>query len=104
KGMVQAASDRSADDEAGIPATPKRPFSIMGICIAWMLLTPVLGFVITTPLAIFFSLHYMEYRKYGIAIATSLIFTGLCFYLFGVLLGAPIPEGITDGFLRMLGI
>lgn len=69
-------------------------FIIMGILFIYILLIPIIGFYIVTPIYLFVFLWIVAVRNVIVLISIPIITTSLVFLFFQKLLNVPIPLGL----------
>ena len=96
-------SEATKEDEEGYPASWKRAFAIIGAAWIDVWLLKWLGYLITTPLFLFFAVWAMGGRSWKRLIIFPLVFTLATWYVFSQLLGFLIPLGFLEPLARSLG-
>ena len=94
KSYGQWAPHEGTEDEPEHASSSVRGLAFILGSFAYLALMPVLGYLVATPLAIASGLRALEFRRTTAAIAISVGFTLVGFYIFGVVLSVPLPPGI----------
>lgn len=87
------------EDEPGHPSSALRAAVLIGLAFAYAALLKPLGFLVVTPLFLVAALAIMQERKWGTVIVSAIIYTAATYLIFGVLLGARLPDGLLAGLL-----
>jgi hypothetical protein len=96
--------EEGQEDEKGYPATWVRSFGVILLSVLWAWFLRPLGFLIATPLYLFFSAWVMGERSWGSIIAFSVIFSASIWVIFGPVLGIRFPLGPLNHLALSLGL
>jgi len=96
--------EEGQEDEKGYPATWVRAFGVILLSVLWAWVLKPLGFLIATPLYLFFSAWAMGERSWGSIIAFSVIFSASIWVIFGPVLGIRFPLGPLSHLALSLGL
>ena len=104
----KASSSRYIDDEGnadepGHPASARRAFTIMAVCLGYALLLKPLGFLLATPLFVALALLTLNQRNYLGIVTIAVGFTAITYIVFAQVLGVRIPVGPFTDLFRELG-
>ncbi|MGF6907388.1 tripartite tricarboxylate transporter TctB family protein [Fusobacterium sp. PH5-44] len=72
----------------------------LAIMVFYVILWPILGFLIVTPLLLFFLMCLLKIKNYAVMIAISVIASVMIFSIFKYLLGIEMPLGILQGIIK----
>lgn len=100
---VWAVAEGTEDEPEHPSSTWRAPAIIAGSFVYLALLEPV-GFLIMTPVALYFSLVAMGYRTWTWRLIVSIGFTLVSFVVFSLVLRVPLPNGVLDNLLFALGL
>ena len=72
---------------------------IAAVCIAYIILLEIVGYLIATPLLIIGIMYVINVRNIRNLLLTSLVTTGILFVIFGVVPKVQLPMGFFEAFL-----
>ena len=98
------APEEGVQDEPEHPSSKWRALLFIAGCFVFLLLLPVLGFLIAMPLAIVAGLWSMDYSTWLRRVLVALGFTLFAFAMFGLGLGVPLPPGPIENLLIDAGM
>ena len=96
--------EEGSEDEEGHPASALRAVAVAGATIAYAVTLPSAGFLIGTPVFIFFGLWVMRLRAPLVLVLAPLLFTVVVFAIFNNALSVPLPVGPLNDLLVSLGL
>ena len=93
------------EDDAGVePGSAFRAISIWGASVAYVLVLPLIGYVLATPIFIATVLVLFSIRSWRMIAGVSVGFTVPVFLVFVKLLNVRLPTGVLDGVLRQMDL
>lgn len=78
----------------------KRMGGSVFLVILYLSVIPILGYIILTPLFLILFIRFLGNKNWTMITMVSLLFTGIIYFFFWILLYIPLPEGIIIGELR----
>ncbi len=72
----------------------KNHFSIVAVGVVYLVLLPLVGFILTTIAMVVAVGTYLGYKRKGVLWALALISTGVFYYVFKTLFYVPLPQGL----------
>lgn len=91
-------------DEPGHPASARRAFAIIAVCAMYLLLLPVLGFLLVTPVMLGAIMWLLGVRPGVLLVAVAVGYTLIVYVTFTQLLSVELPDGVLTAPLEALGI
>jgi hypothetical protein len=92
------------EDDPGVPpGSAVRALAIWSAAVVYVLLLPVVGYLLATPIFLGIVLWLLAIRS-RLLVAVPLGFTLIVFVIFSLFLNVRLPTGILDGPLRALGL
>ena len=93
-----------SNDEPGFPASWTRVVVFVAGSMLWTFLLPRIGYVIATPVFLALALRLFGVRSWLKLTLVPVIFTAVCWYLFGQVLAIQIPWGFLEPWAREVGL
>jgi hypothetical protein len=91
-------------DDLGVePGSAFRALSIWGAAIVYVVLLPLVGYLVATPIFIALVLWLFSVRRPWLLVGVSLGFTVSVSLIFVLFLHVRLPTGLLDGVLRHIG-
>ena len=93
-----------SNDEPGFAASWVRVIVFVVGSMLWTFLLPRISYVIATPVFLALGLHLFGIRSWMKLTLVPVIFTGVCWYLFGQVLAIQLPWGFLEPWAREVGL
>ncbi|HWM16626.1 MAG TPA: tripartite tricarboxylate transporter TctB family protein, partial [Microbacterium sp.] len=91
------------EDEADVPASTIRAFTVMGLSLLYAIVLNPVGYLVATPVFVAAGLYALSVRSKVVLIVVPIVLTAFCYYAFAEVLSVPLPSGILTVPLRALG-
>ena len=98
-----ALDEEGDEDEADVPASTIRAFTVMGLSLLYAIVLNPVGYLVATPVFVAAGLYALSVRSKVVLIVVPIVLTAFCYYAFAEVLSVPLPSGILTVPLRALG-
>ena len=98
-----ALDEEGDEDEADVPASTVRAFTVMATVAALRDRAEPLGYLVATPVFVAAGLFALSVRSKVVLVVVPLVLTAFCYYGFAEVLSVPLPSGVLTVPLRALG-